>query len=426
MSFNKLKIRLNQGGAVKDVAILTLGTALAQFITIAASPVLSRLYTPAEFGVMAVFMAVVAIVATFVTLRYEVNILIPKINWEAQQIVFLSLALSLCLGLVVSVSAWILPDTMRDLLGIGVLKVWLQWACFIGLVTALTTIAFGWLNRGQLYKKMATLRILQSLLIAGIAILFGVLGLKDGLLVAQIGTALIIVLLIGQYLPRPKRIDLKSISSVAYKFRDAPKYMLPTALLDVVTLQLPVILIGAWYGSSEAGQFILAWRVLVLPSSLVGVAIGQVFFQRFSAAWPNAHDAWALLIKTWKILALVGLLPMIILMLFGENLFSFVFGPNWAKSGEMAAILAPMLFASLLHSPTSTTSIVLGVQRHVFLLAIAVMIYRPLALFIGWKLGNINIGLAIYCALEIAQILVFQYLINKKIKSGMSSQGENI
>jgi len=418
---DKLKGYLNRKGAAKDVATLSLGTVLAQFIIVVATPLLSRLYTPKEFGMVAVFIAVSAVVATFVTLRYEVNILVSKTCSESKQLVLLSFALAVCLSLVVSVVAFVLPDVVRDSLGVGVLQTWFPWACLMGLTTAVSAIAFGWLNRSQLYKKIAKLRIAQSFFFVGTSILLGFWSFKDGLLVAQMGSMFLVMLLVARYLPIESPINISTISSVAYKYRSTPMYTLPTALLDIITLQLPVILIGAWYGSSEAGQFSLAWRVLVMPASVVGVAIGQVFFQRFAAAWPDANTAWSLLVRTWKILALVGLLPLIALLLFGEKLFSVIFGSNWAQSGKMAVVLAPMLFASLLHSPTSTTSIVLGTQKHILLLAVIVLIYRPLSLYIGWVLGDIYVGLAIYSVLEIAQILVFQYWIYKKIKLTMSS-----
>lgn len=420
MFISKIKLRLNQSIAAKDVAILTLGTALAQSITVASTPFLSRLFTPAEFGVVAVFTAVIAVVATFVTLRYEVNILVPKSNNEAEQLVFLSLALAICLGLIVSIVAWALPSELRDSLGVKVLESWLPLACLLGLVTAISTTIFGWLNRKQLYKQIAKLRVAQSIIFSSIAILLGNWNFQGGLLVAHMSSVLLVTLLIGRFLPTSTQLDLRSILLVAHKYNSTPKYALPTALLDVITQQVPIILIGTWYGSSEAGEFSLAWRVLILPVTLIGGAVGQIFFQRFAAAWPDVRAARSLLIKAWKILALVGLLPMIVLMCFGENLFSIIFGSSWANSGKMATILAPMLFISLIHSPTSTTSIVLGIQKHVFFLAILVLIYRPLSIYIGWKLGDIYLGLTIYCILEIVQILIFQYGIYRKIKFGMS------
>lgn len=192
--------------------------------------------------------------------------------------------------------------------------------------------------------------------------------------------------------------------------------MLPTALLDVITLQIPILLISTLYGASKAGQFSLAWRVLVLPASILGTSIGQVFFQRFSLAWPDNTAAWTLLTKTWRALAIVGFFPTVLIMIYGENLFSTLFGRNWAESGKMASILAPMLFATLLHSPTSTSSIVLGLQKPVFFISLAVMVYRPLSLWIGWKVDSIYFGLAIYSVLEIMQILYFQFLVHNKIK----------
>jgi lipopolysaccharide exporter len=394
---------------------LTLGTAIAQVLTVVATPVLSRLFTPAEFGVFAVFLSVTTVIATFVTLRYEIMILIPKEDWEAECLVFLCLLTAVCLGSVIALTSWVLPNYFHDALGIGVISSWLPLVCLIGIVNGITTTSIGWLNRVKLYKEIAILRIAQSTLFASIAILLGIGDIEAGLLLAQASSALILALFVIRYLPALSLREIWPIVSVAKKYSRAPKYLLPTALIDVITMQLPVLLIGTWYGASEAGQFSLAWRVLILPTLLVGAAFGQVFFQRFSSTWPDSRAAWALLTGTWKALALIGVLPMLLFIFAGEELFSFVFGPDWAHSGKMAAILAPMLFASLLHSPTSTTSVVLGLQRQVLFLCLAVVIYRPLSLYIGWKLGDIYIGLVIFCLAEIIQIIIFQYLVYKKI-----------
>jgi len=421
MYLNKLKSRITRSEAAKSVATLTLGTAIAQLLTVVATPVLSRLFTPAEFGVLALFVSVAAVTATFVTLRYEIMILIPKENREAEYLVHLCLFIAGCLGAISALTSFIIPKYIRDLLGIGVLSSWLPWACFIGVAVAITTTSIGWLNRKKLYKEIAILRIVQSFLFVTIAILLGIGSIQDGLLIAQVSSALIMLILTIRCLPPLSIEAVRTFFSVAKIYSRAPKYLLPTALLDVITMQLPIILIGIWYGTSEAGQFSLAWRVLVLPALLVGAAIGQVFFQRFSSTWPDSRVALILLTDTWKVLALIGVLPMILFVLSGEELFSVVFGSDWANSGKMAAILAPMLFASLLHSPTSTTSVVLGLQRQVFILSLFVLVYRPLSLYIGWKFGNIYIGLGIYCAVEILQIIFFQLMVYRRIKMNFHS-----
>lgn len=412
---DKIKAKFRHGSAINNIAILTLGTVIAQVITVGATPILSRLFMPAEFGLLAVFTAITAVVATFVTFRYEANIIIPKADSEAVQLVFFSIGIAIVLGGCILLTIWIFPNLYGKLLSNEAIKPWLPWACLIGVFTAISATLFSWLNRNQLYSVIAKFRISQSFVFSLVAILLGIWEFESGLLIAQIMSLLVLMLLIIRYFPISKWSGMDSMLTVGRKYGHAVKYMLPTALLDVITLQIPIILIGLWYGSSEAGQFSLAWRVLVLPCSVIGVAIGQVFYQRFSFVWPDAQAAWSLLVRAWLALALIGILPMILILAAGEGIFSFIFGSNWTESGKMASILAPMLFASLLHSPTSTTSLVLGLQRKVFFLSLAILIYRPLSLYIGWKLGDIYIGLIIFSIFEIIQIAIFQSIVYKKI-----------
>jgi O-antigen/teichoic acid export membrane protein len=216
-------------------------------------------------------------------------------------------------------------------------------------------------------------------------------------------------------LPSFLNTQKRPVLKAAIKYKSTVKYVLPTAVIDVLTLQLPILMIAAMWGASSAGQFSLAWRVLILPASILGTAIGQVFFQRFSIAWPDSKLAWTLVVRTWKFLALVGILPLLIIIFFGQELFSLAFGSTWTESGKIASVLAPMMFASLLHSPTSTSYIVLGLQKPVFFLSLAVIVYRPASLWIGWKLGSLSLGLAILCIMEVLQILCFQYMVYKKV-----------
>ena len=404
-------------GSAQNIAILTLGTTFAQGATIAATVLLTRLFSPADFGAFALFLSVVAIVSTLVTLRYEVNILIPKTYNEAENLLFLSLTLAILVGCFIVISALALPYELQKFVGLGALRSWLPLACIIGIVVALTTTTCAWLNRCQRYLEIAQIKIMQSVAFAIIALIFGYYSYDSGLLVAQAISAVAVLSLAVRYLPKPSYERFRSGLTAAKPFSVSPKYMLPTAMLDVITLQIPLVLISLWYGASDAGQFSLAWRVLVLPASLIGLAVSQVFYQRFSVAWPDKSAARSLLTRTWKALALFGLLPLVVMIFAGRILFIYVFGPNWADAGMMASVLAPMLFVSLLHSPTSTTSIVLGLQKHVLLLSFIVLVYRPLSIYIGWVFNDIFLGLQIYCALEIIQMLFFQYLVLNKISS---------
>ena len=402
----------------KDTAILTSGTAAAQLVTIAAMPVMARLYTPADFGVLAIFLAVSGIVATSITMRYETSILLPKEESESTSLVLLSFGLAITLGLVVGITVCLLPEKVRVMLGVSALGGWLPIAVLAGMATAVIAIGTAWFNRHRLYIKIAQLRITQVGVGAICGITFGIYGYSTGLLMAQVVALLLVTIVVVTALSGMNaHCHGQALRNVAKKHSAAPKYLLPTALLDVITMQLPVLLITAWFSSEAAGQFSMAWKILALPMALMGGAVGQVFLQKFSQVWPDAQSARRLLFRTWKILALVGGGPTILIMIFGEQLFIWILGDAWGGAGKMAAAMAPMLMAMLISSPTSGTFLVLRMQKHSLFFGIAVLIYRPICLLIGLVTGQLIHGLLILTIVETLQISLYQFLVVKKLNT---------
>src|SRR5262245_1125845 len=74
--------RSKSGGFGSDVLRLVTGTVLAQGITLLFSPLMTRLYAPAVFGVWAVFLSITTIIGVVANLRYEVTIMLPESEEE--------------------------------------------------------------------------------------------------------------------------------------------------------------------------------------------------------------------------------------------------------------------------------------------------------------------------------------------------------
>lgn len=400
----------------KNTATLTLGTMAAQGIAIAAMPVLSRLYTPADFGLLAVFLAVSGIVATVITLRYETAILLPKDEQESKTLVLLSAFLSVLFGLVIGLITWLLPEALKTALGVSVLNEWLVMSVLCGVGTALVTTGSNWYNHQREYLRISTLRITQSSAGALIGVMLGLWGFTEGLMLAHIfATFIVSVMVILGLISLRANWRKSDFRVIVLKHSAAPKYLLLTSLLDVVTLQLPIFLIAAWFSSEAAGQFSMAWKILLIPSALIGAAVGQVFLRQFSELWPDAQAARKLLFQTWKVLGLVGLLPTVLVLFFGVQLFGWILGAAWEDAGKIAMVIAPMLFAMFVSSPTSGTFLVLGMQRYSLFFGIASLLYRPLSIWIGILNNNLILGLLILTVAEIVQILLYQLLAVKKI-----------
>lgn len=401
----------------RSVSILAGGTATSQLLTIGATPLLSRLYTPADFGLLALFGVVSGIVATAITLRYETAILLPKRDEEAIDVVILSLILALVFGLVVSIVTWVMPEKFKEIIGISSLGNWLPISILSAIGGALIATTTGWLNRNGAYNKIAKLRIIQTAAAVFVSIVLGLAGLSSGQIIAQLIGIFVGLILIAFHLsPLLKRTNVNILYQTANLHKAAPKFLLPSALLDVVTTGLPVLMIGAWFNSESAGQFSLAWRILALPMSLIGGAISQVFFQRFSGCWPNVSASRQLLFKTWLVLFLLGLFPMVAVLAYGGEIFVLILGEAWRGAGELAGTLAPMLFVMLISSPTSSAFLVLGLQKYSLYFGISFLVYRVFCIFIGITLNDLLFGLRLWVCIEIIVIIVYNAVIVQRMK----------
>lgn len=418
--FDRLKSRMGKGSFVRSVATLTLGTVVAQALALAAMPLLARLYTPADFGFLAVFVAISSVVGTAITLRYESAVLPAKTDQESATIVLICLVCIVAFGLPLMGASVLLPaGALRSLSAEGELAPWLPVAVLAGASIAIMATTQAWLNRQQRYGHMAGLRIAQSFTVVGLSLLFGtVFHYDQGLMLAHVlaysVTAGIALWFVKSLARNWSNAEVKSAVKI---HASAPKYLLPTAMLDVFTLQLPVVLIANWFGQDIAGQFSMAWRVLMLPMALIGAAMGQVFLQRFAQIYHQPKCARNLLTRAWRAQFLLSVGPMLVVTFFGESIFQRVLGAAWGEAGRMASFMAPMAMAVFISSPTSGTYIVLGLQRYSLLFGIFVLIYRPACIYIGFLKNDLMLGLAMTVIFEIIQITLYQSIVLKKLRT---------
>lgn len=414
---DKITSKFTKGGYGHSVIVLTIGTAIAQIIMIVTTPILSRLYDPEDFGLLATFSAVSGITATIVTLRYETAILIPKKEKEAAVLVLLSLLLAVVFSLFFTLVSILIPVSIYELVGINGKNIFYTLALLLGGMFSVITINQNWLNRNKLYSYMALVRSAQSFLIAGLAIMFSLNGYSKGLIFSQI-LGVVIIGIVSFLLGRTaiKLWDKKYLKFVANKYRDIPKYLLPASAIDVITLQLPVLLIAVWFGQALAGQFSMAWKLLMMPMSLIGSAIGQVFLQRFAIAIANKKEARSLLIRTWSILLVLGIPPLSIILFFGDDIFNLVLGANWSEAGRISSVLAIMVLFMFVSSPTSGTYLVLGLHKFNLIFSVFSLITRSASLYYGFLTNDIFLGLILFVVFEVIQTTLYQALAWYKLK----------
>jgi O-antigen/teichoic acid export membrane protein len=423
----RLKSTLAHSDFVKNVAKLTAGTALAQALLVLASPLLSRLYTPADFGGFALYNSVVAVLLIISTGRYDIGIVSASNRKEAIGLFTLSSVLllafvALTMLVLLLFGDWLVAAFLDNEEAGRFLLLVPATVLFLGAYQILSY----WSNREKEYSNIAVSKVAQnaSNILTALAIGF-FLSWGIGLILGHIVGALLAIcfMLYRAKLPLKEVIGLNTkedLKAYASKYKDFPRFSLPTAFIDTFTLQLPVFLIILLFDEAIAGHFSFAYRILSVPIALIGASMGQVFYQKLTELTLDKKDPRKLILKTWGSLAMIGVVPFSILLLFGEALFRLVFGQEWALAGNMASILAIPLFFMFCSAPTSTAFIVFGIQKYSLIFGIIAIVLRPLAFYIGYIYHNVFIGLIFWGIFDVCQILLYNALILKKSRNGLS------
>ena len=335
------------------------GTTIAQAIPIAISPILTRIYTPEEFGLFGLYMSIVTMVSVIATGRYELAIMLPKQDKDAINILALSLVITIMISIIFLLLIFLFNHNITKLLGNTSISNWLYMVPLSIFVTGIFQSFTLWHNRKKRYKDLAQTRVIQNgtmgLSNIGLGLLnTGVFGLIAGLIFGQI---LAIYKLITVTLLHDKKIynqisSLKIIA-LAKKYIQFPKYDILAAFSNVASQQIPHILFNVLFSSTIAGYFYLTQRMMSMPVNLISSAVLDVFKEQASKDFKKEGNAKKIYTVTFKKLFLLSIIPSVIIYVYSIDIFIILFGNNWSVAGEYAQILVPMLFLRFISNPLS-------------------------------------------------------------------------
>lgn len=351
--------RIQRAQFVRGVAVIAGGSAIAQAIPVVLTPILTRIYSPNDIGILALYTAFISFAANALTLGYSQAVVSARDEQEASDLVVLS---ALAVAPVSVLGAFLLMLlTVNDWLGYGDLPMWATLAMGGSLVlTGLFFTLRYWLVRAGAYRMISTATIAQSIGRMVTQVALGVPGLGSaGLIAGEVigrGAGLRSMWSstrgpVGRHAWPP---DAKRLRSVAAAYKKFPLLATPSALLNSLALVLPVPLVSTYFGLTAAGQYSIATRVLILPLALIGASVGDVFHSRIALyARERPERAFPFFVRVSGVLFLVGLVPMAVVAVYGEPLWAMVLGDAWSTSGQIAAALAPWALMQLAVSPVS-------------------------------------------------------------------------
>lgn len=395
--FSKLKPKSEFS---RNVLTLMTGTTIAQAIPIAISPILTRLYTPEDFGIYALFISLIAIFGSIINGRYELAIMLPKKDEDAINILALGFVIAFLIFLFLLFFVIFFNDYLVFLLNNQDIKVWLYFIPFAVFFTGLYNLLNYYNNRKKYYKDISDSIIIKAVVTVVVQLSFGFLKVGvSGLVSGQLVSLLFANMKLLQNIIKNK-IILQSVKKIkmlalAKKYKDFPKYSMPAILANTLTRDLTNIFISIIYNVSTLGFYSLVQRLLGMPSSLIGSSIGQVFFQEATKEKHETGVAIVSFLVTIRKLLIIGIPSFIFLYFIVENLFAFVFGEEWRIAGIYAEIVTPFFFIRFVVATVSPIDTVME-RQNIFLLFNIVLLIMALSVIYMTKDFSFNVFLEYY------------------------------
>ncbi|WP_019590426.1 MULTISPECIES: lipopolysaccharide biosynthesis protein [unclassified Thioalkalivibrio] len=401
----------------RNVAVVASGTAGAQAITMAFAPLITRIYGPEAFGLLGTFMAIVAVAIPVAALAYPIAIVLPREDRDALGLVRLSAILSFGVALLAAALLAFGGDWLTATLGAESVAGYLFLIPVAMLFAAWMQIAQQWLIRKKQFGVVARSAVAHSLILNSAKSGLGWLHPVGAVLIvlATLGHALHAALLfIGarrRYQAEPTAADegpRTPLKELAHRHRDFPFYQSPQLFLNAASHALPVILLAAYFGPVIAGYYVLCVQVLKAPSSIVGQAVGSVFYPRFSEAVNDGRRATPIWVRATASLGAIGFVPFATVVFLGPWIFEFVFGSDWRHAGIYAQWISAWMFFVFLNQPSAKAIIVYHKQHLALVLNVASTFLRAGAIVLGaWWLESALVAVALYSLTGILHNAIF-------------------
>lgn len=365
---NTIRRIFARGNFAYNSTILVVSTATSQAISILAAPLLSRLYTPDDFGTLGVFISIFMLLNVISSMRYEYAINLANDENEAANILLLTIFLVISSSVILLIILLALSQSVASWLNAPELEHYI-WLIPLSLLGAGVYTAFSyWSLRCANFSALGRTRITQSLIGIIVQLALGVLtngpfGLLLGHSIAQsAGSTSLARLSWQQSSTVLRRISWNGIVQAAQRYRQLALLASVSALVNTAGAQAPRLLLSSLYGVTVTGWFTFTQRIFAIPLSVLGASIGQVFLSNAAQlAQENPYELRRLFLKTARLLLILGIFPTFILFLFGKSIFAFILGPQWETAGVYTQILAPSFLIQFVVSPLSQ---VMFVMRH--------------------------------------------------------------
>lgn len=378
---NKIKLSDFSYNIIKVLS----GNILAGGVTFVALLVITRLFTAEHIGMYQLFLSLLTISGVLTTLRLELAVYSSGDRSDLTNITsFIMMVMGitvLVLGLVLYFSGEFFIDTFNAAVISGHEFVFILGFFFTGFVELLNNLMI----LQKRYTQYSKIKVLQTVFIYGGLIIGGLLMPNYKVmiltfLISLVLTSLVIIPIVRLEIKLPNK---ETISSLIKRFFKIPLFNAPLVFLNNLSLEIPVLMFTKYFSFEEVGFFMIANRLLGMPSTLIINTVAKVFFQEASVVYKNSNTALArLFTSTIKKILFVAVPVYVLIGILAPVLVNLFYGNEWADVAVIMQILSGVYVFRVFSSPTSTTLTIINKQEFGVLLTAVFLVIRILAMII--------------------------------------------
>lgn len=405
--------RVRSSGFLKSVLTLSSGAVVGQAINFFGMPVVGRVYTPEAMGDYTVITTNAGVIGAVACLGMMTVFLLPERDEEARGLSRLVLLATVAITTLAVLFLWVIApywrifSTEETPYTLALVVLWLYNIC-----NTVSNICYAYANRHSLYRVLFWNPVLYSGVNVALSILFGML--NWGFLGYTLASILAFVvniahlMLHGNAFGKVEDPDCRPLPLLK-SYRRFPVYQMPANLISSLGTQIPVQMMERYYSSAALGMYSMALKVLSLPTSLLATPVNRVYFQEASQRYNRGEDIGEFSFKILKANIKIAIIPISILIIFGEWIFALFLGEQWREAGTYAAILGVSQIFSFCAGCLSGCFVIVNRNQLNLADAVFTLLYNAgLAGFMLLHVPDVYVWVWIICILNVIRVLLLQ------------------
>jgi O-antigen/teichoic acid export membrane protein len=400
-----------RGEFMKNVATLISGATFVQIVAILIYFILSRIYTPEDFGIFGLYLSIVSITGIISTGKYEMAIMLPRQDKDAMNLLKLIGLISVAFSVFLLFPVIFLNGFICKVLGNKNLSVWLY---FIPLSTLLVGLFQGlkvYSNRFKEYRIITAANIGQSLTNSAGKLAIGPVfpgpaGLVAGSVLGELaGAAIFLVRFLKRTKGEYRLMDWKRMSSLSKEYNLFPRFNMIQSVINNFSGSLPIFIFSSYFTPAVTGFFTMGYSIIYRPVNMAASAFYQVLAQRIIEKNNQGIKLYPDIKKFLYGLLKLVTIPFLLVALFAPAIFRVALGNEWEEAGKYTQIIIPWFFTTCLAMPLSFIPDMFRQQRKAMILDLIKFVLRGSSMAVGVINNDVYLGLMLFSTTSTVMIM---------------------